>query len=105
MAELLCIAIELAQVLGELHKAGIVHKDIKPDNIQYNEESGHIQLIDFGISTRPSEESGRKRKLEGTLAYMSPEQTGRMNRMTDYRTGTHLASFLYACGLHRCPKL
>jgi serine/threonine protein kinase len=65
-----------------------VHKDIKPDNIQYNERSGRVQLIDFGISTRPSVEPYNKlQRLEGTLAYMSPEQTGRMNRIVDYHTG------------------
>jgi serine/threonine protein kinase len=89
VAELLSVAIELVRVLGELHKQGIVHKDIKPDNIQYNECSGRVQLIDFGISTRPSIGScGKQRTLEGTLAYMSPEQTGRLNRLVDYRTGS-----------------
>lgn len=87
--ELLSVGIELARVLGELHKQGVIHKDIKPDNIQYNERSGRVQLIDFGISTRPSvEPCSKQRTLEGTLAYMSPEQTGRMNRLVDYHTGT-----------------
>lgn len=90
--ELLHIAIALTRILGELHKRGIVHKDVKPDNIQYDAESGRVQLIDFGISSTPSSSLSelRESKIEGTLAYMSPEQTGRMNRLVDHRTGTEL---------------
>ena len=101
--ELLSVGIELARVLGELHKQGVIHKDIKPDNIQYNERSGRVQLIDFGISTRPSvEPCSKQRTLEGTLAYMSPEQTGRMNRLVDYHTGTPPAPCKASKSLFAC---
>ncbi|MBD1842590.1 AAA family ATPase [Cyanobacteria bacterium FACHB-63] len=81
------IAIHLASVLAQLHQQSIVHKDIKADNILVNEKTGEIRLIDFGISTRlPRENSPTSNVLEGTLSYMSPEQTGRMNRSIDYRT-------------------
>ncbi|MBD1821580.1 AAA family ATPase [Cyanobacteria bacterium FACHB-DQ100] len=81
------IAIHLTSVLAQLHQQNILHKDIKPENILVNEKMSEIRLIDFGISTRlPSENSPTINVLEGTLSYMSPEQTGRMNRSIDYRT-------------------
>lgn len=83
------VAINLAQTLGELHAQKIIHKDIKPHNILINPESGEVKLIDFSISSRLDRENptlSNPNLLEGTLAYMSPEQTGRMNRVCDYRT-------------------
>lgn len=83
------VAINLAHTLGELHAQKIIHKDIKPHNILINPESGEIKLIDFSISSRLDRENptlSNPNLLEGTLAYMSPEQTGRMNRVCDYRT-------------------
>lgn len=83
------VAISLAHTLGELHAQRIIHKDIKPHNILINPESGEVKLIDFSISSRLDQESptlSNPNLLEGTLAYMSPEQTGRMNRAIDYRT-------------------
>lgn len=83
------IAINLAHTLGELHAQHIIHKDIKPHNILINPESGDVKLIDFSISSHLDKETptvSNPNLLEGTLAYMSPEQTGRMNRAIDYRT-------------------
>jgi predicted ATPase/signal transduction histidine kinase/CheY-like chemotaxis protein/tRNA A-37 threonylcarbamoyl transferase component Bud32 len=83
------IAIHLAAALAQLHQQNIIHKDIKPHNILVNEETNEIRLIDFGISTRlPRENAAISHTdvLEGTLSYISPEQTGRMNRSIDYRT-------------------
>jgi len=82
-------AIRITQCLGELHTNQIIHKDIKPDNILINPRTGEVKLIDLGLSTRfcqERQEVGNPDSLEGTLAYMSPEQTGRMNRLVDYRT-------------------
>jgi predicted ATPase/class 3 adenylate cyclase len=87
--DFLKIAIQLAEALAELHKANIVHKDIKPDNIIINPDILKINLIDFGNSIQISEESVglvSHRELEGTLHYISPEQTGRMNRSIDFRS-------------------
>jgi len=83
------IAIQLVQIVGELHQKQVIHKDIKPQNILIKPESRQIQLIDFSISTRLEKENptiSNPNYIEGTLAYMSPEQTGRMNRAIDYRT-------------------
>lgn len=83
------IAIKLATTLGQLHQQNIIHKDIKPHNILINPQTLEVKLIDFSIATRLSRETAATSNpnlLEGTLAYMSPEQTGRMNRSIDYRT-------------------
>jgi Nif-specific regulatory protein len=83
------IAIQLSTILAELHQNHIIHKDINPKNILINLETHQVELIDFSISSRlPREDQkiSHPNLLEGTLAYISPEQTGRMNRALDYRT-------------------
>ena len=87
--EFLSIAIQITETLGNIHAAKIIHKDINPSNIVYNPDSGQLKVIDFGISTVLSRENPitcNPHQLEGTLRYISPEQTGRMNRAIDYRT-------------------
>ena len=87
--EFLEIAIKITSGLREIHTANLIHKDINPSNIVYNPETKELKIIDFGISTvLPKENRTLKNPqiLEGTLAYISPEQTGRMNRSLDYRT-------------------
>ncbi|HBB31776.1 MAG TPA: serine/threonine protein kinase [Cyanobacteria bacterium UBA9273] len=82
-------ALQLTQTLGQLHTRQIIHKDIKPKNIIVNPASGIVKMTDFGIATqlyRETQQISNPELLEGTLAYMSPEQTGRMNRAIDYRT-------------------
>jgi predicted ATPase/signal transduction histidine kinase/tRNA A-37 threonylcarbamoyl transferase component Bud32 len=89
LQEFLALAIEVVGILGQVHDFNIIHKDINPSNIVWNQTTGQIKLIDFGISTELSREATTFRNpnlLEGTLAYISPEQTGRMNRAIDYRT-------------------
>jgi PAS domain S-box-containing protein len=89
LEDFLEIAIKITTVLGEIHAANIIHKDINPSNIIYNPQTQQLKIIDFGISTRLSRENPTLKNLnslEGTLAYISPEQTGRMNRSLDYRT-------------------
>ncbi len=83
------LAIEIIDILAQVHRQQVIHKDINPSNIVWNLATGKIKLIDFGISTQLSLEnptSSSPNRLEGTLAYISPEQTGRMNRGIDYRT-------------------
>lgn len=89
LTEFIKIAIQLASTLAQLHQAKIIHKDIKPDNIVINPETKQVKIIDFSIASRLEKENqsiSNPNLLEGTLAYMSPEQTGRMNRSIDYRT-------------------
>ncbi len=88
VARVLELGISLASTLAALHRRGVIHKDIKPSNIIVT-PSGEACLIDFGIATLQLVEhvdAAPASFVEGTLAYMSPEQTGRMNRSVDYRT-------------------
>ncbi|MEG4816926.1 AAA family ATPase [Microcoleus sp. K5-D4] len=89
LREFLEIAIQLANTLGKLHDNKIIHKDIKPTNIIITPATLEVKITDFSIATRLSRETqilSHPTLLEGTLAYISPEQTGRMNRSIDYRT-------------------
>ncbi|MCB0167944.1 MAG: serine/threonine-protein kinase PknK, partial [Anaerolineae bacterium] len=88
-------AIKIATILGQIHQQHVMHKDINPSNIVAIPPNGNghpnweFKVIDFGLATVLSRETPSVRNpniLEGTLPYMSPEQTGRMNRAVDYRT-------------------
>ncbi len=85
----LSIALKVVDALEQVHKALVVHKDINPSNIIWNPETGVVKLIDFGISSTVSRERpvlSNPSTLQGTLEYISPEQTGRINRHVDYRS-------------------
>jgi predicted ATPase/signal transduction histidine kinase len=88
LTDILSITIQLASILHELHQQWVIHKDIKPANVLIHPDSKQIQLIDFSIASLLSKENQvlqSPESLEGTLAYIAPEQTGRMNRAIDYR--------------------
>ena len=87
-ATIVKLSFHIAEALKELHDAGIFHKDIKPSNIIINERTGLATLIDLGLSEKIGGNSHLvpKAELDGTLDYISPEQTGRVNRLVDYRT-------------------
>jgi PAS domain S-box-containing protein len=90
------LAIAVAAALTQVHRRGLVHKDIKPANILVSRTTGEIKLTGFGIASRlPRERQAPAppESIAGTLAYMAPEQTGRMNRSIDAR------SDLYALGI------
>ncbi|MFB2895426.1 AAA family ATPase [Aerosakkonemataceae cyanobacterium BLCC-F50] len=89
LLEFFKIAIQLTDTLHYLYQNRVIHKDIKPANILINPDSKQVKLIDFSISSllpRETQEIQNANALEGTLAYLSPEQTGRMNRGIDYRS-------------------
>ncbi|MGL5836152.1 MAG: AAA family ATPase [Waterburya sp.] len=89
LGEFLPLAIAIVEHLGKIHAANIIHKDLNPANIIFNVTTKQLKIIDFGIATILKRENPTLKSpniLEGTLAYISPEQTGRMNRSLDYRT-------------------
>ncbi|WP_344762009.1 diguanylate cyclase [Actimicrobium antarcticum] len=82
------IALQLCDVLDVVHGHNVIHKDINPANLVWNGKVARLQLIDFGISCELGQETQgliNPATLEGSLHYMAPEQTGRMNRIVDYR--------------------
>jgi PAS domain S-box-containing protein len=96
MTQFLNFGIGLAKALGGLHERMLIHKDVKPSNVLVDSATGQIRLIGFGIASRLRREHQAPEPPEfiaGTLAYMAPEQTGRMNRSIDSR------SDLYALGV------
>src|SRR6478672_2186678 len=89
LAEILAIAIQITDILDGLYQNRVIHKDIKPANVLIHPDTKQVKLIDFSIASllpRETQEIQNPNVLEGTLAYISPEQTGRMNRGIDYRT-------------------
>jgi predicted ATPase/class 3 adenylate cyclase len=98
MLEALTVAVGVTEALAQLHARGIVHRDVNPSNVVIN-EAGDLELIDFDLATRlrvERVEAQSLRTLSGTLAYISPEQTGRMNRTVDHRTDLYaLGAMLY----------
>jgi predicted ATPase/serine phosphatase RsbU (regulator of sigma subunit) len=83
------IGIQLVSALEEIHRQNIIHKDINPSNIIINSSTGRVKIIDFGIASiihHETTEAKSPEHLEGTLQYISPEQSGRMNRPIDYRS-------------------
>ena len=89
LVEFFQIAIDLSNTLDILYRHRIIHKDIKPANILINPETKQVKLIDFSIASllpRETQTLMSPNVIDGTLSYLSPEQTGRMNRGIDYRT-------------------
>ena len=86
MGQFLRIAIGLATALGQLHQRELIHKDVKPSNILADSATGHVWLMGFAIASRLPRERQSPEPPEfiaGSLPYMAPEQSGRMNRSTD----------------------
>src|SRR5260370_4561017 len=95
-SKFLRIAIGIAVALGSLHASGIIHRNVKPGNILVDSDTGHVWLTGFGIASplpRERQLLEPPAELARTLSYMTPEQTGRMNRTIDTR------SDLYAYGV------
>jgi PAS domain S-box-containing protein len=95
LTRFLRLAISLATALGQVHQHGLIHKDIKPANVLVD-AAGNVRLTGFGIASRLTREHqapAAPEVIAGTLSYMAPEQTGRMNRSIDSR------SDLYSLGV------
>ncbi|PCC68121.1 Protein kinase domain-containing protein [Nannocystis exedens] len=96
LEKFLDLAARIAAAVAAIHEREIVHRDVKPQNILVNAETGQVKLTDLGLASRLPREckAGESpRLIEGSLAYLSPEQTGRMNRAIDSRAD------LYALGV------
>ncbi|WP_224366223.1 sensor histidine kinase [Hyalangium versicolor] len=83
------LALQLISILRQLHRRNVLHLDINPSNLVLGPDGKRVTLIDFGTATKTA---GFVGEAEGTLAYIAPEQTGRMNRLVDHRAD------LYSCG-------
>ncbi len=97
----------LARVLAGVHGAGVIHKDVNPANVLLRHADGRAVLIDFDIATASAElrpDFKHAREIEGTLAYMAPEQTGRTGRQVDHRADLYaLGATLYEAATGRPP--
>ncbi len=95
----LAISIQICQALQSIHDEGVIHRDVNPSNIVCAPESELVRLIDFGLASlapREYPDATQITHLTGTLPYVSPEQTGRVNRVVDYRTDLYsLGATLY----------
>jgi len=107
LTRVLTIALQIAEILQDVHRHRVIHKDIKPANLLIHPETQQIKLIDFSIASllpKETQEIQNPNILEGTLAYLAPEQTGRMNRGIDYRADYYaLGITLYQLLTGRLP--
>lgn len=92
------VILNIAAVLASVHEKGIIHKDLNPFNIIVDRTGGNLRLIDFELATtlpRETQQLQPPELIEGTLAYISPEQTGRMNCPIDLRTDLYSLGILF----------
>lgn len=105
--ERIVVALKTCECIGQIHSAGIIHKDLNPSNIVFNRNSGQIKIIDFGIASGLAHEDTQEehpKVIKGTLPYIAPEQTGRMNLPIDYRSDYYcLGASLYQLFTNRLP--
>lgn len=101
------IALQLCDALEAVHRQGLIHRDINPSNLVWHGGRRLLQLIDFGVACEPPpdrQDAAGAYPLEGTLRYMAPEQTGRMNRRLDYRADFYaLGATFYALLAGQAP--
>lgn len=106
LRDVLRVGREASRVLERVHTAGVIHKDVKPQNMLWDETNERVTLVDFAIASELAEEAAPAaipEALEGTLAYMAPEQTGRMARGVDSRADLYalgVVLFELLCGHH-----
>ncbi len=83
------ILLQVVKGLASIHRAGVIHKGIHPRNLVYDAQTGGVKIIDFGNATRVRRETPGAvlpRRSSGRIEFMSPEQSGRMNRSLDHRS-------------------
>jgi diguanylate cyclase (GGDEF)-like protein len=101
-ARAVAIAAEVAEALAATHRAGLVHRDVKPHNIMILPD-GHAKLVDFGLASRTAE-APTEDLVDGTFAYSAPEQTGMLKRVVDHRSDLYsLGVILFHCVTGRLP--
>jgi len=107
LTEFLKLAIQISKIIGQIHQKNVIHKNINPGNIIWNPGSAQVKITDFGISTELLPETPElpdPNVIEGELPYISPEQTGRMNRTIDFHTDFYsLGVTLYEIATKRLP--
>ncbi|HMK49535.1 MAG TPA: AAA family ATPase [Thermodesulfovibrionales bacterium] len=107
LTSLLRVAVEIARPLGQLHKHDLIHQDIRPHNILLNKRDIRVRISNFGVESQYTHEYDEIYDpfvIENKLAYVSPEQTGRMNRSIDYRTDLYsLGILLYEMAVGHVP--
>lgn len=107
LAARLDVAIAIAEAVRDVHAQGLIHKDVNPANVVVAPDTGAIQLIDFGLATSLASERANfsnNNRLEGTLRYVAPEQTGRVAAPVDYRADLYaLGATLYELFAGRPP--
>ncbi len=107
LSDFLFLAVRVTKILAEIHQRDVIHNQINPKNIVWNRDDDIVQIIDFGTSTKQSHEFhdviGSDISVE-TLSYISPEQTGRLNRVVDHRTDLYsLGATFYELLCGRSP--
>jgi predicted ATPase/class 3 adenylate cyclase len=105
--EFLTIAVQISRGLADVHRANIIHREVTPSNIVYNPNRRLVQIVDLGAASERSRERPSVQtpdRPEGALAYVSPEQTGRMNRSVDHRSDLYsLGATLYELLVGKTP--
>ncbi len=102
----LALAIELTDLVARIHEKRVLHKELTPENVRVERGTGKVWIVDFSFASElgAAELSGPDASLEGTLAYIAPEQTGRMNRGCDARSDLYtLGATLYHALTGRPP--
>lgn len=97
LADRIEIAADITHTLGLVHQRNIIHRDLTADNILVNPATKEIQIMDFGQAIRIDVKTihlSHPDQLEGSISYYSPEQTGRMNRILDYRSDLYTIGVL-----------
>ncbi|WP_428266227.1 ATP-binding protein [Haliangium sp.] len=110
VATFLGLALQLADGVSSIHDHNLIHKDIKPANIVVNPETQQVKIIDFGLASeivRERQGPTGPARMEGSIAYMSPEQTGRVNRTIDHRADLYSLGVTFyemLCGQRPFPS-